>query len=400
MSDILNPLEYLQSLPKYPLFAIKNNHCLNLNNCGVYAIFVEPNNKIYIGSTGVSFNKRLNSHKYRLRRKMHHTIGLQHSFNKYGLDSLFISIVEIVNNQDYSNIESFKDGLLGVEQYWIDLIPSNLSLNCCLIAGSSLGRPVREEDKVVLSLLAKERMRANPHLIEKMVAGTKAWASVEENRIALSERCKKYMHSPEATERRKVSLRSEKTKSLQSLTTKKMWQRPNYRENISKKVKEFYSSSVGKEMQSAKGKKWASIQENKDRNSIKIKKRFEDPEYRRRNKEHLTNMNRKNAYKTSERSKALWADEDHKKLRSLKIQRGKAKKSLPFCLYSPNGEIYVTDSITAFAKQFSLSQSSLGAIVRGVSKSHKLWTGTTLDSWKNVPIEAIRILWAEHDDLP
>ena len=53
---------------------------------GIYKIVNKINGKIYIGSS-VNMKQRWQSHKYHLRRGVHHNPYLQNSWNKYGEDS-------------------------------------------------------------------------------------------------------------------------------------------------------------------------------------------------------------------------------------------------------------------------------------------------------------------------
>lgn len=55
-----------------------------MNSKGVYKITNIKNNKIYIGSTNLSFMVRWNKHRSALKRNKHHSIHLQNAWNKYG----------------------------------------------------------------------------------------------------------------------------------------------------------------------------------------------------------------------------------------------------------------------------------------------------------------------------
>ena len=50
-------------------------------------------------------------------------------------------------------------------------------------------------------------------------------------------------------------------------------------------------------------------------------------------------------------------------------------------LTDPNGEIYVTDNLTDFAKQHDLSQGNLVNVIHGKRKSHKGWTGHIIERY-------------------
>ncbi len=51
---------------------------------GVYLIKNKYNNKIYVGSTSISFNSRFSAHLKELNGNRHRNKHLQQSYNKYG----------------------------------------------------------------------------------------------------------------------------------------------------------------------------------------------------------------------------------------------------------------------------------------------------------------------------
>jgi group I intron endonuclease len=59
---------------------------------GIYKIYCEGNNKVYIGSS-VNVRKRRNEHLHHLRGNKHPNRHLQHSYNKYGEASFGFSVV-------------------------------------------------------------------------------------------------------------------------------------------------------------------------------------------------------------------------------------------------------------------------------------------------------------------
>jgi hypothetical protein len=60
----------------------------------------------------------------------------------------------------------------------------------------------------------------------------------------------------------------------------------------------------------------------------------------------------------------------------------RAKAQYLYELTGPEGEIYVTESITEFARQYDLGQGNLSNVVHGKRKSHKGWTGRILEKLK------------------
>lgn len=74
-----------------PQFTFNNlENIPNIN--GIYKITCKSNNKCYIGKS-VNLNKRLHNHYYDLTNNKHHSIYLQNSFNKYGVNDFIINIV-------------------------------------------------------------------------------------------------------------------------------------------------------------------------------------------------------------------------------------------------------------------------------------------------------------------
>lgn len=83
-----------------------------LNRKGVYSIECAKTNKIYIGSTSVSFHNRFNAHLRDLVNKNHKNPYLQKAFNKYGIDNFDFKILETV--------EGPSEKVLELEQKWIN----------------------------------------------------------------------------------------------------------------------------------------------------------------------------------------------------------------------------------------------------------------------------------------
>lgn len=65
------------------------------DSIGVYIIENLNTNKFYIGSTVVSFNKRIKDHLSDLRRGNHHSKKLQRSFKKHGESSFRFRVLEV-----------------------------------------------------------------------------------------------------------------------------------------------------------------------------------------------------------------------------------------------------------------------------------------------------------------
>lgn len=103
---------------------------------GVYKIQNILNGKLYIGSSG-NIGKRICYHKSLLRRNKHHSIHLQNSYNKNGIQSFVFSIIELCGIED----------LVVREQFWIDSHSKEMVYNYRVDAKSNAGIKWTEEQK-------------------------------------------------------------------------------------------------------------------------------------------------------------------------------------------------------------------------------------------------------------
>jgi hypothetical protein len=63
-----------------------------------------------------------------------------------------------------------------------------------------------------------------------------------------------------------------------------------------------------------------------------------------------------------------------------RISRGRLRHL--YELTDPSGEIYVTENLTDFAKQYGLSQGNLANVIHGKRKTHKGWTGRIVETFR------------------
>lgn len=109
---------------------------------GIYIITNSINNRIYIGSA-VSLYNRYHTHKLDLVKNRHHSKKMQRFVNKYGIDKLRFSILEVCN----------KNILIEREQHHLDyFIPF---FNTSKKAGSTLGVKASETLKSHFSKIRK-----------------------------------------------------------------------------------------------------------------------------------------------------------------------------------------------------------------------------------------------------
>nr|DAI89480.1 MAG TPA: intron associated endonuclease [Caudoviricetes sp.] len=76
---------------------MQNIYTEEFKQIGVYEIKNKINEKCYIGSTTMSFQKRLEHHRCLLRLGTHKNTYLQNAWNKYGEDNFEFNILEVVD---------------------------------------------------------------------------------------------------------------------------------------------------------------------------------------------------------------------------------------------------------------------------------------------------------------
>jgi group I intron endonuclease len=139
---------------------------MNLQQPGIYLITHKESGKRYIGSA-VRFDRRWNQHRHYLSKNTHCNNHLQNIYDKYGINSLIFSVVEVVSD---------KTKLLEREQWYLDTWEPEI--NILKVAGSPLGRKHSEEAKAKIS---------TAHKGKKLSEGTKAKMSVAKMGVCMSE---------------------------------------------------------------------------------------------------------------------------------------------------------------------------------------------------------------------
>lgn len=87
----------------------------------IYGIYCESNNKLYVGSC-IDLHARIIRHRSYLKRKVHHSKKLQNCYNKHGIETFKVIILENINNSII---------LAEKEELWIKKLDSfNNGLNC------------------------------------------------------------------------------------------------------------------------------------------------------------------------------------------------------------------------------------------------------------------------------
>ena len=124
---------------------------------GIYIITNSINTKMYIGST-ISLFTRYKTHISHLTKDIHCNIHLQRFTNKYGIDTLSFSLLEIVEN---------KNDLTCREQYYLDYYKSwdnTIGFNICSKADSCLGRVLSKASRAKLSKSLQGRSLSDTHI--------------------------------------------------------------------------------------------------------------------------------------------------------------------------------------------------------------------------------------------
>lgn len=122
---------------------------------GIYKITVEKTNYIYIGSCK-RFSKRFKEHFVNLQKNNHRNSKMQNIFNKYGIESFCIQIIELHYQYD-------KPYCIQREQYWINFYKDSVEhclMNLSLLAHCG-NHVMSEEEKKKRS--EKFKGKNNPH---------------------------------------------------------------------------------------------------------------------------------------------------------------------------------------------------------------------------------------------
>ncbi len=128
-------------------------------NTGVYLITNLVNNKVYVGSTGRSFDVRWSQHKLALNHGTHHSPHLQRSWDKYGESNFVFEVV----------VRCPKRACIEKEQLYLDLLdPTNRSkgYNLLPVADSPKGVKMSEATRLKMSL-AQKGIPKTPEAIAK-----------------------------------------------------------------------------------------------------------------------------------------------------------------------------------------------------------------------------------------
>jgi group I intron endonuclease len=124
----------------------------------IYKIENTLNGAVYIGSAA-NYVSRVSNHRQRLKSNTHHSIKLQHAWNKYGESSFVFSVLEVVEN---------REALIPAEQRWMDLLAP--AYNIAKVAGSPLGVKHGDEMKRKISIAMTGRVYSEETLAKMRAA--------------------------------------------------------------------------------------------------------------------------------------------------------------------------------------------------------------------------------------
>lgn len=179
---------------------------------GIYYIKAKDQN--YVGSS-INIKDRLMEHRQKLSSDKHHSIRMQRIYNKYGQDSIFFSVLEVINTDDFVEIRA-------AEKKWIDLLGPTLNTeldpttqNNCTSTSKAVYQYTLEGDFVGKFQSCKEAQR------KTNITGTSISACARGKLLSAGKYYWSYKEVPKysyALERSKWKWRSVK---LTDLTTKK-----------------------------------------------------------------------------------------------------------------------------------------------------------------------------------
>lgn len=351
---------------------------------GIYEIRCISNNKVYIGSTTVSFRGRLQRHVQELCRGTHHCKQLQRCWNKYGEANFSFKILEFVPRKLGETEKYFKKRIETREQAWIDS-SSNHRLNTAPVAGNCLGVKHGEEHR------------------RKTSEGMKRFCSSPEVRLRRSSLMKLvYQTNPEL-------------KGIRSRDSKINWSNPEYRKRLTAVNRARQTPERRADQANKMRQKW---QEPEHRAKVAASQApvMNSPEYRAKlsvtskqrwqeQREKMMDARNRGCLSPEARAKAsaalsqVWQQPGYKERTVANIVKSRASKCQPIVLISRQGTKFVTDNQAGFAKQYELSPKTLTGVISGKVPSHRGWTGYRLESWTDIPKDAIRVLWGEHPEL-
>ncbi len=200
---------------------------------GIYKILNVLNNKFYIGSSK-DIKQRWTRHLKDLKSNKHHNIHLQRSFNKYGLSSFRLEIVEYTHD------------LLNREQYYLDLLkpyyPIGYNIGTQSSGGDNLSNnPNKDSIIQKISIGVKQHYKNEP-INKKLLRSQKVTGKLNPNfgnKWSDTQRQR-------ASNLRKGKKLSDATKKKMSSIVKARWKNQDFKNKMRNKRKGTNNSFYGK----------------------------------------------------------------------------------------------------------------------------------------------------------
>lgn len=215
---------------------------MNKTSC-IYKITSNINGKIYVGSS-VDYTERIRLHLHYLKNNKHHSVKLQRHVNKYGIEDLSFSILEIV---------MFKEDLIKREQFYLDSLKPNF--NICKVAGSTLGTKMSVETRAKMSVVFKGRKHTEEakRKISEASKGNKYCVGKKHSKETIKKRSESLIGRKVSEEtRRKISLAqigkkiSEESKRKMSIAAKGRTAWMKGRSHTAESIKKMSKSQKGR----------------------------------------------------------------------------------------------------------------------------------------------------------
>lgn len=80
---------------------------------GIYAILNKKNGKVYIGQTGLRFEKRFWHHQWKLRHGSHDSAHLQGAWNAYGEDAFVFRVIDCIDGDSTDELDELEKKYIG-----------------------------------------------------------------------------------------------------------------------------------------------------------------------------------------------------------------------------------------------------------------------------------------------
>lgn len=148
--------------------------------CGVYFIKNLVNDKVYVGSS-IDIFRRWKTHQRDLLNNKHHSLKLQRSFNKYGIDSFQYCLAESATNQKLAS---------NCEQKWIiklDAVTNGYNNNPIANNVGLMPKSEEHKRKIGLAHLGRKLSQKSKDKISQAMLGRINGPCSEERKLKISE---------------------------------------------------------------------------------------------------------------------------------------------------------------------------------------------------------------------